>query len=190
MPTCQSETINKGKQARTCAALMEVFHNAHDAYEAAVGRGDTDGEAVTNARSEALVAFLTGPRPKNTAEAYQVIFAALQAVVDGNDFDLAWRTTVCPALTMLGVRGASGSSVSSIETDRLYSIGSDLEGSLGKLQALSAVFGRLADAEEGDALMFYSFMYSLNAIRDEANGVFRRLHVRACAEKHAVQGGQ
>jgi hypothetical protein len=43
-------------------------------------RGDTDREAVTDARSEALVAFLIGPRPKNTAEAYQVIFAALQAV--------------------------------------------------------------------------------------------------------------
>ena len=188
MANCQSETINKAKQARTCAALMEAFHDAHDAYEAAVERGDTDREAVTDARSEALVAFLTGPRPKNTAEAYQVIFAALQAVVDGNDFDLAWRTTVCPALNLMGVRGASDTSLSGIEADSLYSIGSDLEGALGKLQALSAVFGRLADAEDNDALMFYSFMYSLNAIRDEANGVFRRLHASACAEKHAVQG--
>jgi hypothetical protein len=85
---------------------MEVFHDAHDAYEAAVERGDTDREALMEARSEALVAFLAGPRPKNTVEAYQVIFAALQAVVDGNDFDLAWRSTVCPALSMLGVQGA------------------------------------------------------------------------------------
>jgi hypothetical protein len=106
MANCQSETINKAKQARTCAALMDVFQDAHDAYEAAVERGDADREAVTDARSEALVAFLTGPRPKNTAEAHQVIFAAMQAVVDGNDFDVSWRSTVCPALTMLGVRSA------------------------------------------------------------------------------------
>ena len=59
---------------------------------------------MTDARSEALVAFLTGPRPKNTAEAYQVTSPLLQAVVDGNDFDLAWRTTVCPALNLMGVR--------------------------------------------------------------------------------------
>ena len=189
MATHANTTVNNVSQARTCAALMDVFHDAHDAYGRR-GVGRHRPRAVTDARSEALVAFLTGPRPKNTAEAYQVIFAALQAVVDGNDFDLAWRTTVCPALTMLGVRGASGSSVSCIETDSLYSIGSDLEGSLRKLQALSAVFGRLADAEDDDALMFYSFMYSLNAIRDEANGVFRRLHARACAERHAADGGR
>jgi hypothetical protein len=190
MANCQSETINTPRQARTCAALMEVFHDAHDAYEAAVERGDADREAVTDARSEALVAFLAGPRPKNTVEAYQVIFAALQAVVDGNDFDLAWRSTVSPALTMMGVRGASDTAMSSIATDSLYNIGSDLEGTLGKLQALSAVFGRLADAEDNEALMFFSFMYSLNAIRDEANGVFRRVHARACAERRAVQEGR
>jgi hypothetical protein len=186
MANCQFETINTPRQARTCAALMEAFHDAHDAYEAAVERGDTDREAVMDARSKALVAFLTGPRPKSTAEAHQVIFAALQAVVDGNDFDLAWRTTVCPALTMLGVRGARDAAISSIGTESLFSIGTDLEGALGKLQALSAVFGRLADAEDDNALLFFSFMFSLNAIRDEANGVFRRLHVRACAERHAV----
>jgi len=107
MATHANTTVNNVSQARTCAALMDAFCDADDAYAAAVEWGETDREAVMTARSEALVAFLTGPRPRNTAEAYQVIFAALQAVVDGNDFDIAWRATVCPALSLLGVRGAS-----------------------------------------------------------------------------------
>jgi hypothetical protein len=42
MATHANTTVNNVSQARTCAALMDVFHDAHDAYEAAVEWGDTD----------------------------------------------------------------------------------------------------------------------------------------------------
>ena len=66
------------------------------------------------------------------------------------------------------------------EPDTLFRIGSDLETVIGKIECLSALFGRLADAEDEDALLFFSFMHNIQFIRDEARGVFHRLQAQAC----------
>jgi hypothetical protein len=71
------------------------------------------------------------------------------------------------------------------EPDTLFDIGSDLETVIGKIECLAALFGRLADSEDDDTLMFFNFMFNTQFIAKEARGVFDRLHARACGE--AVQ---
>jgi hypothetical protein len=105
MAATADTTVNYSKQARTCAALAEAFHNADDAYLDAVAGGIMNRQAEIDARAAALVAFLTGPRPATTTDARSIVFAAMQAVVDGNDFDPAWRDNVSAALVLLGARG-------------------------------------------------------------------------------------
>jgi hypothetical protein len=73
------------------------------------------------------------------------------------------------------------------EPDTLFDIGSDLETVIGKLECLAALFARLADSEDDDTLMFFNFMFSTRFIRDEAQGVFDRLHARACEENRSAR---
>jgi hypothetical protein len=89
----------------TCAVLAEALHDADDAYLEAVAGGIMDRQAEIDARGDALVAFLTGPYPANVQEAHAVIIAAMQAVIDGAEFDPAWRASVSVALVLLGGRG-------------------------------------------------------------------------------------
>jgi hypothetical protein len=65
--------------------------------------------------------------------------------------------------------------------DTLFNIGSDLEGSIGKLECLSALIGRMADDEAAgpDALILFHFLYSLQALHEEQQAIFHRLHARA-----------
>ena len=104
-----SASVDQSTQARTCAALAEAFHNADDSYLEAVAGGIMERQAEIDARADALVAFLTGPRPINGADAHAIIFAAMQAVVDGSEFDPAWRDNASAALVLLGARGVDHS---------------------------------------------------------------------------------
>jgi hypothetical protein len=68
--------------------------------------------------------------------------------------------------------------------DTLFNIGSDLEGSIGKLECLSALIGRMADDEAAgqDALILFHFLYSLQDLHQEQQAIFLRLHARATGE--------
>lgn len=58
--------------------------------------------------------------------------------------------------------------------DTLFNIGSDLEGSIGKLECLSALIGRMADDEAAgqDALILFHFLYSLQDLHREQQAIF------------------
>jgi hypothetical protein len=105
----QAEIHPLQTEIRTFAELAEAFHNADDAYLDAVTGGIMNRQAEIDARAAALVAFLTGPRPATATDARSIVFAAMQAVVDGGEFDPAWRNNVSAALVLLGARGAEHS---------------------------------------------------------------------------------
>lgn len=65
--------------------------------------------------------------------------------------------------------------------ETLFSIGSDLEGSIGKIECLSALVGRMADDAEPDrdALILFHFLFTLQALHREQRAIFERLHAHA-----------
>jgi hypothetical protein len=64
--------------------------------------------------------------------------------------------------------------------DSLFDMASDLEGVLGKLEALESLIGVLT--EDTDLTMF-ALLHSMQFIRKEAQGVSRRLYVAARASR-------
>jgi hypothetical protein len=65
--------------------------------------------------------------------------------------------------------------------DTLLDIASDLEGSVGKVECLSALLGQMAEQAGGEAgaLVLFHLMYSVQAIYREQRGIVDQLYAKA-----------
>src|SRR5690348_12478822 len=166
----QSEILNGSPQAPDPALVAyRVFNQAHDAMD------NWPGEIPEHVSETAHLAYKALIATKATSAAGVV--AQLQGHLRwcdelGNE-EYDERCRIVTDLARFVVNFGEPVTANA-KSESLRRIATDLETAVGKIDALTALLGRLADDGGDDALTLFSLMYSTRAIHDEAKDVFGR----------------